>query len=398
MTGAMLRIEGVSKRYDDTVLALDDVNLKVERSEIVCLLGPSGCGKTTLLRVIAGLETADEGRVLLDGQDLVRTPVHLRQFGYMFQDFALFPHKSVAENVIFGLRMQDMPAKAAEARVAEMLDLVGLAAYGERSVFELSGGERQRVALARSLAPSPNVLLLDEPLGSLDRTLRENLTVELRGILKQVGVTAIYVTHDQEEAFAMGDRIAIMLAGRIAQEGAPETVYKEPASAEIARFLGFSSLLPISPKAGEPHLLATPLGDIPRSMLPAQVGEEGGLLLIRPDSARAVYSHDANPAVKYPYLSVETGSDPARLLLTGRLAGCAFRGSQYRLTVRAPVSEGGIDLAFDLPAYQSDPSTGRLQPLTSPAIGAPIRLAIYPELTTLLSAGRPVAPAPLRPE
>ena len=179
----------------------------------------------------------------------------------MFQDFALFPHKSVAENVAFGLRMERLPAAKIKTRVEEMLRLVGLQAYAERSVFELSGGERQRVALARSLAPAPQLLMLDEPLGSLDRTLREELMMELRAILKRVGVTALYVTHDQEEAYAVGDRIVIMLAGDIVQIGAPQAVYRQPADRSIARFLGFQHPAGAAPSQ-QPDLLHTAIGDI----------------------------------------------------------------------------------------------------------------------------------------
>lgn len=379
----LLKIEQVTKSYDDTVLALDNVDLEVSRGEIVCLLGPSGCGKTTLLRVVAGLEETSQGGILLDNTDLSTVPVHRRHFGYMFQEFALFPHKSVSENIAFGLRMQDLPAARIEERVHEMLALVGLAGYGNRSVFELSGGQRQRVALARSLAPEPQLVLLDEPLGSLDRTLRETLMGELRGILKQVDVTAIYVTHDQEEAFAIGDRIAIMLAGRIAQLGPPEEVYKRPGNTEIARFLGFTSLLPIQCAPGENELLHTPLGDLPRKILADSVPPQGGYLLVRTESARAARPPD-HGQVQYPYLSVDSQENGTRLRLAGYLEECSFRGSQYRLVVRVPAGDEGVRMQFDLPAYQSDLTTGRLHPLPIPAVGEPVWLTVFPELTTVL--------------
>ena len=322
---------------------------------------------------------------MLEGDDLATVPVHRRQFGYMFQDFALFPHKSVADNIAFGLRMLNMPPAESDARVEEMLRLVGLQGYGSRSVFELSGGERQRVALARSLAPNPRLLMLDEPLGSLDRALRESLAVDLRNILTQLGVTAIYVTHDQEEAFTVGDRIAIMLAGNIAQDGPPEVVYKRPTDARVARFLGFASLLPIRRTTYDAQLLHTPLGDIPQDTLADKVGADGGLLLIRPDSARAA-TPPQQSSVAYPFLTLEEETAGGRLMLVGYLDRSSFRGSQYRLTVRVPAQKSDVRLDFDLPAYQSDLATGRLRPLPIPLLGDPIRLAIYPELTTVLPA------------
>jgi ABC-type Fe3+/spermidine/putrescine transport system ATPase subunit len=230
----LLDVSLVSKAFAG-VPVLQEVSFHVEEGEIVCLLGPSGCGKTTLLRIIAGLEVADSGRVTLGGQPLDEVPVHRRGFGLMFQDYALFPHKDVAANVAFGLRMQAWTLRQSEARIAEMLELVGLEGYEQRRVYDLSGGEQQRVALARSLAPGPRLLMLDEPLGSLDRALREELMNELRAILKQVGVTSIYVTHDQQEAFAVADRVIVMKRGCIVQQGTPQAVYWRPASAWVAR-------------------------------------------------------------------------------------------------------------------------------------------------------------------
>ena len=192
---------------------LKGVDLTIADGEIVCLLGASGSGKTTLLRIIAGLEYADAGSVKLDGASILSIPVHQRDFSFMFQDFALFPHLNVVQNVVFGLRMRKVNRAAQQKRVAEVLDLVGLSGFEQRDVTELSGGERQRVALARSLAPSPRLLLLDEPLGSLDASLRERLAVELREIIRQTGLTAVHVTHDQQEAYAIADRIAIMSSG-----------------------------------------------------------------------------------------------------------------------------------------------------------------------------------------
>ncbi len=211
---------------------------------MVVILGPSGSGKTTLLRIIAGLEVSESGRVLLDGQDVTHIPVHRRGIILMFQEYALFPHRTVAENVGFGLRMQGRSGSEIQARVSEMLRLVGLAGLEERGVVQLSGGERQRVALARSLAPEPRLLLLDEPLGSLDRNLRERLLEDLAVILRQVDVTAIVVTHDQTEAFSLADRVALLHGACVVQMGAPEAIYRRPASPWVARVLGLTNLLP----------------------------------------------------------------------------------------------------------------------------------------------------------
>ena len=207
--------------------------------------GPSGCGKTTLLRTIAGLQPIDRGQVRLDGDDLVATPPHERNVGLMFQDYALFPHRDVVGNVEFGLRMRHMPADARRERVQEVLALVGLQGFEHRSVSELSGGERQRVALARSLAPEPRVLMLDEPLGSLDRTFRDQLVLDLRELFTSQGLTVIYVTHDQAEALALADEVAVINAGRIAQHASPPELWARPASPFVARFLGFSNLVAV---------------------------------------------------------------------------------------------------------------------------------------------------------
>jgi ABC-type Fe3+/spermidine/putrescine transport system ATPase subunit len=236
-----LEIKRITKTYEGTLL-LRDISLTFERGEIVCLLGPSGSGKTTLLRIIAGLEFADSGDVFFDGANLREVPVHQRGFGMMFQDLALFPHKNVFDNIAFGLRMKNMGRDEIRTRVEETLDLVGLAGFATRNVNNLSGGEQQRIALARSLAPRPRLLMLDEPLGALDRILREQLVADLRAILKRIGMTAVYVTHDQDEAFALADRIAVVHEGNISQFGTPEEIYRAPANAFVAQFLGLTNL------------------------------------------------------------------------------------------------------------------------------------------------------------
>ncbi len=237
----MLHIESLGVRFDGES-ALDDASLDVTRGEIVTVLGPSGSGKTTLLRVVAGLQRPDLGRVLLDGEDLADVPPHRREIGLVFQDHALFPHRDVFGNVSFGLRMRGDSPQGIEARTTELLELVGLVGLERRTVGTLSGGEQQRVALARALAPEPRVLLLDEPLGSLDRRLRDRLLNDLGRIFEELRSTAIYVTHDQTEAFTLGDRVAVMRAGRVVQVATPEELWAHPHDADTARFLGLANV------------------------------------------------------------------------------------------------------------------------------------------------------------
>jgi thiamine transport system ATP-binding protein len=239
---SLLEATGLTLRYDDA-LVLDDLSFQVEEGEVVALLGPSGCGKTSILRVLAGLEAAQAGQVRFDGALIDHVASHKRSFGFMFQEFALFPHLNVEQNLEFGLRMSGGAKQSRRERVAELLELVGLAGYNERQVHQLSGGERQRVALARSLAPSPKLLMLDEPMGALDRGLRDALLLELREILTSLGQTSIYVTHDQDEAFSLADRVLIMDAGRIRQSGTPESIFAQPADAFVARFIGLGNLI-----------------------------------------------------------------------------------------------------------------------------------------------------------
>lgn len=237
----MLEIEGVTTRFGAKI-ALDDLSLDVSAGEVVSLLGASGSGKSTLLRVVAGLQRPDSGRVRLDGQDLARVPPHRRGIGLVFQDHALFHHRDVAANVAFGLRMRGDAPDQIDRRVGELLELVGLHGFERRSVATLSGGEQQRIALARALAPEPRILLLDEPLGSLDRPLRERLLADLDGLFTAIDLTALYVTHDQAEAFRLGDRIALIREGRIAQTGTPDELWTHPADEDVALFLGQSVL------------------------------------------------------------------------------------------------------------------------------------------------------------
>ena len=246
----MLRITGLTKSYDGgRTHALSDVSFALESGRSLAVLGPSGCGKSTLLRLIAGLETPDAGDVSVDGTSLTDTPPHRRGFGLMHQDLALFPHLNVRDNIAFGLRSLRWSAPDTRSRVDELLRLMRIDALADRSVDTLSGGEQQRVALARSLAPRPRLLMLDEPLGALDRHLRAELGREIRRIRDHEGVTLIYVTHDHDEAFAVADNILVLEQGRAVQHGAPEDVWLNPATPFVARFLGHANLFRCSVSA-----------------------------------------------------------------------------------------------------------------------------------------------------
>src|SRR5271169_4221128 len=255
---ALLEIDGAAKRFGATT-AVDDVSLSVERGAFFALLGPSGCGKTTLLRVIAGFETPDSGRIVIDGIDVTRLPPYARPVNMMFQSYALFPHMDVAGNIAFGLRQEKMDRRRIIARVDEMLALVQMADYGGRRPHELSGGQRQRVALARALAKMPKLLLLDEPLAALDRKLRAETRLELIGIQERVGTTFLVVTHDQEEALSMASRIAVMNRGRLVEIGTPAEIYERPGSRFVADFGGDVNLFEGELTAGFNCLAGTAL-------------------------------------------------------------------------------------------------------------------------------------------
>jgi spermidine/putrescine transport system ATP-binding protein len=235
-------LDGVSKRFAD-VQAVDGISLAVRQGEFFSLLGPSGCGKTTTLRMIAGFERPDTGRILIGDADVTETPPHRRPVNTVFQSYALFPHLTVADNVGFGLRFRSLSTAEKRARVEETLELVRLGGFGRRKPHQLSGGQQQRVALARALILSPDVLLLDEPLGALDAKLRRELQIELKSIQREVGITFLYVTHDQEEALTMSDRLAVMAHGRVEQLGTPRDVYERPETAFVADFIGVSNLM-----------------------------------------------------------------------------------------------------------------------------------------------------------
>ncbi len=348
-----LSLENLSKGYPQP--AVRNISLDLAHGEILSLLGPSGCGKTSLLRLVAGLETPDRGRVLFDGRDMTGLPPHKRRFGLMFQEYALFPHLNVADNVAFGLRMQKRPRIEIGRRVAEMLELTGLSGLAGRGVSDLSGGERQRVALARSLAPRPRLLMLDEPLASLDRALRERLLEEIRGILKLLALPALFVTHDQAEAMAVADRIAVMNRGRLEQVGSPEMLYRHPANPFVARFLGFHNLLPGVVTAE--GAVATNLGILRPARVDA-ASQSAVTVVLRPECAR---------------LAADQAAPSNAFTIRGLVATRVFGGQLYRLTMRL---DQNPDLVFDLP---SDPPP--------PLCGHEVTLVLNPEHMTVMASG-----------
>lgn len=316
--GPMVRLEGVSKRFGE-VVAVNQVNLAVRRGEFLTLLGPSGCGKTTTLMMIAGFEVPDEGAVFIGGQEVTHAPPYRRPVNTVFQNYALFPHMTVYENVAFGLRMRRLPGDEIRRRVLSMLERVGLVGLERRYPRQLSGGQQQRVALARALVNEPEVLLLDEPLGALDLKLRKQMQVELKRLQRELGTTFIYVTHDQDEALTMSDRIAVMTAGRIEQLGTAEEIYERPVSRFVAEFVG------------EINLLRVPLR-----------GREGGRLIVEVLGRRM--------AVPYDWTSHEQGTTvlvglrPERLRLASpgteravvaRVCEVTYAGAFVRLQVYA---------------------------------------------------------------
>jgi len=344
-----LRLAGVTVRFGHFA-ALTDVDLDVADGVRLTVLGPSGAGKSTLLRVVAGLESPVTGSVSWNGRDLRDVPVHERGFGLMFQDYVLFPHRDVAHNVAFGLRMRRDGSAATNARVAEVLEMVGLRGYERRSVTQLSGGEQQRVALARALAPSPRLLMLDEPLGALDRALRQRLLADLRELFSRLALTILYVTHDQEEALALGDRVAVMRAGRVETVLPPVELWRSPPSEWIARFLGFTNL--IDADVGTDGVAATAWGSFQLAPAAARRMVDGGraTLLIRPEGIRR---------------------DPAGPLV-GRVTERTLHGDHTLLRVQLAAGPP-LELRSDW--------------LDPPDVGDDIRLAVDPAAISVVDGG-----------
>ena len=329
---AFLSVRGLRKSYAATPV-LQDFDLDVAQGHIACLLGASGCGKTTLLRLLAGIERADSGRIRLAGRDVQALPPHTRRIGLMFQDHALFPHQNVGANIAYGLRMRRWGRPAIRARVTELLALVRLTGYEKRPVQELSGGESQRVALARSLAPNPRLLLLDEPLASLDRQLRDELVREIRGVLRALSITALYVTHDQEEAFAIADQVALMHAGRIIRTGEPQALYRDPGSVYVARFLRMANAFSLRQADALPAWLRAWLNQ-------RAPGAQDAFVLIRPDALAVAGAYPGEELIRFQ----------------ARVRAMTFRGRIYEAQLEAPAADGkGWSLTLDVPVAETCP-------------------------------------------
>jgi spermidine/putrescine transport system ATP-binding protein len=329
-----VEVEGVCRRFG-TFTALDGVSLAIRPGEFFSLLGPSGCGKTTLLRILAGLDLPDAGTVRIGGRDMSEIPAHRRPVNTVFQSYALFPHMTVRENVGFGLRMRNVPAAEAAARVARTLDLVQIAGFAERKPAQLSGGQKQRVALARALVNEPQVLLLDEPLGALDLKLRKELEVELLALQRRLGITFLFVTHDQEEALVMSDRIAVLREGRIEQMGEAEDLYERPRTRFVSQFLGSCNLVEgrVTARGAGSLVAETPLGILRAAGAGAPApGRERVTLAIRPEKTRleGISSKSADSSEpagnanenRFPVVVKEliyTGADTKYLLEAGGL-------------------------------------------------------------------------------
>jgi spermidine/putrescine ABC transporter ATP-binding subunit len=345
-----VQLDGVTKRFGDS-MALHEAWLKIRPSEFMTLLGPSGCGKTTLLNLVAGFLTADNGEIFIDGELVTATPAHMREIGIVFQNYALFPHMSVAKNIAYGLRTRGIDNKEIARRVDEALALVKLTGFADRKPKQLSGGQQQRVALARALVIRPKVLLLDEPFSALDKNLRGSMQVELKQIQRELGVTTIFVTHDQGEALSMSDRIAVMSAGRIRQIAAPDDIYRRPVDRFVASFVGDANVLcgKLVDKQGDMALVA--VGDIKASVPCASVAE---------------LSTGA---------TIDVFVRPEHLAVTRRDAPGSLLG-----TVVTQVFQGGhVDLYIDMPGIARERVLVRvpgIAALSSCPVGAEIGLII----------------------
>jgi putative spermidine/putrescine transport system ATP-binding protein len=355
-----IRIERVAKRYG-AVHALTGVDLEVRRGEFLTLLGPSGSGKTTLLNLIAGFQQPDDGRIQVDGREVTHLPAHARGFGMVFQSYALFPHMTVAENVAYPLRMRGVARALREELVARYLSMVELEDLGQRYPPQLSGGQQQRVALARALVFEPPVLLMDEPLGALDRRLRQSLQFEIKRIHQELGATVLYVTHDQEEALAMSDRVAVMRDGRIEQSGAPRAVYEEPETTFVASFLGETNLLEVEVVAGNGA----------GSTVCHKASDQ------RFDLPFAVHGSQATVSIRPESLRLESPDMPA--ILWGRVASVAFMGDSWRCEILV----GGDALVTRQAVHEGPP----------PGAGQEARISLLPGGARVIKAPHATHPS-----
>ncbi|MBG0786898.1 MAG: ABC transporter ATP-binding protein [Anaerolineaceae bacterium] len=339
----MLTIQSIEKTYEGQPL-LKKVSFTIQNDETVCLLGSSGSGKSTLLRIIAGLEQAESGQVTWNGKDLTNVPVHQREFGLMFQDYALFPHRNVSENIAFGLRMQGLAKDEIQKKVDAALETIHMTNFAKRKVTELSGGEQQRVALARALAPEPRLLMLDEPLGALDRTLREQLSRELRRILRETKIPAIYVTHDQEEAFAIADRLLLLHDGVILQDGKPHEIYHHPKNVWVARFFGLGNLVPGQVVNREPLTIQTPLGSFLACESSASTPQSETTLLFRPGQAQLSDNNEGTNQI------------------TGQVTDQVFQGERYLVTMKINETQPNFQVLLQKPHTIGETLTVFYQP------------------------------------
>ena len=359
-TAVEVRMEGLSRHYGP-VVALDRLDLTLQPGELVALLGPSGCGKTTTLRLVAGLEDADTGRITVGGKDITHLSAAKRDMGMVFQAYSLFPHMTVRQNVAFGLRLRKVSAAQRDKRAIEMLDLVGLSTQADRYPHQISGGQQQRVALARALAIEPQVLLLDEPLSALDAKVRAQLRDEIRRIQLEVGITTLFVTHDQEEALAIADRVGVMKDGRLEQLAPPTEVYSRPATSFVAEFVGLSNRLAGEVRGGEVIVRGCKLPLVERDTPDGQV-----VALVRPEAVSL--------ASNAPEPGTEAGSGP----LTGTVIAITFLGATSRVTVDL----GDTRVMAQLPTSEA----------SALAAGSRVVLAIRPD-PVLVSAGADPAAA-----
>jgi spermidine/putrescine transport system ATP-binding protein len=351
-----IRVENVTKRFGDYV-AVDDVNISIGEGEFFSLLGPSGCGKTTTLRMLAGFEVPTEGRILLEGDPVEDVPPYKRDVNMVFQSYALFDHLDIADNVAFGLKRRKVDKEEIRRRVAEALELVSLSERANARTNELSGGQRQRVALARALVNRPKVLLLDEPLGALDLKLRRQMQVELKQIQREVGITFVYVTHDQEEALSMSDRIAVMNEGRVAQCAAPEDVYEHPSEEFVAGFIGVSNLLAGVVEDGNRVKLAN--GS--RIEIPLPDGVSRG--------------DDVNLSVRPEKVAIDDDIEQGMVTLEGRIENRVYHGVSTQVTVS--LGDGAHLVALDQATYRADPED-RWEP------GSAVKVGWHPEYCLVL--------------